>query len=561
MRVLLKMKLKNETIFRANIITPVFLLLFFLVSRAQNPKSSMIDIGTSPGINLPVMTESNKALLDQKIDPDTYILGPGDVLSIFTWGAFQGQYQLTISPEGMLLVPEVGPIDVADLTLTVARQKIADDIKQKYRNVECTISLVDLRNFKVYVGGAVINPGAYPATPMTRVSEVISAAGGFFVNPNEDNTGMTQTGGNLSSQVRVSSKRNIAVYRRGGDTLWADVLRLNLAGDPVYNPRLREGDEIVVPYKENSLNQYGIFGAVRNPGFFEYSNRDSLIDLMNLGHGLTMNADSTQLEIVRFRPDNVTTYSMKIDLTANDWNIPLKPDDRVFIKSIQGYHEKYQVQLLGEFKYPGFYAITEDSTLLSEIVDEAGGLTDMASLEEAEMTRASSEELADPEFERLKKMNVADMSESEYGYFKIKSRSKAGRVAVDFPALFIKHDATKNIYLRSGDIINVPRKRQVVSVMGEAANPGFISYIPSKDYIYYIRMAGGYSDRAGRGDVSIIKPGGEWKSPKKGAGLEAGDTVWIPEKKKHNYLGTAKDLVLFIGNMATIYLVIRQATQ
>jgi polysaccharide biosynthesis/export protein len=115
--------------------------------------------------------------------------------------------------------------------------------------------------------------------------------------------------------------------------------------------------------------------------------------------------------------------------------------------------------------------------------------------------------------------------------------------------------------LRNNDVISVPRKRQVVSVSGEVANPGFLTYIPDKDYIYYIQMAGGYSDRAGRGSISIIKASGEWKSPKKGKGLEPGDTVWIPEKKKHNYIGTIKDLVIFVGNMATIYLVIRQATQ
>jgi protein involved in polysaccharide export with SLBB domain len=134
-------------------------------------------------------------------------------------------------------------------------------------------------------------------------------------------------------------------------------------------------------------------------------------------------------------------------------------------------------------------------------------------------------------------------------------------VAVDFPGLFIKHDITKDILLRGNDFINVPRKRQVVSVSGEVANPGFLTYIPEMDFRYYIRMAGGYSDRAGRGSISIIKSSGEWKSPKKGVGLEPGDTVWIPEKKKHNYVSTIKDLVLFIGNMATIYLVIRQATQ
>jgi len=99
--------------------------------------------------------------------------------------------------------------------------------------------------------------------------------------------------------------------------------------------------------------------------------------------------------------------------------------------------------------------------MLTEIVAKAGGLTDMASLDEADITRASSEDIVDPEFERLKKMDVKDMSESEYEYFKIKARSKVGRVAVDFKGIFIDHNLSKDIPLRDGDIINVPRKRQV----------------------------------------------------------------------------------------------------
>jgi protein involved in polysaccharide export with SLBB domain len=365
-----------------------------------------------------------------------------------------------------------------------------------------------------------------------------------------------------SRDERIASKRNIKVTRRNGEILSADVLKLTLSANPEHDPLLEDGDEIFVPVQEKLINLYGIFGAVRNPGYFEYSPSDSLNDLLTLGHGTKLDADLKRVEIVRFNPDNKTTLSIYVDLGSPNWNLPLYADDRVYVSSIQGYHEKSQVQLIGEFKYPGFYAIEEDSSTLFEIVAKAGGFTELASLEEAEMTRVSAEELVDPEFERLKKMNVADMSESEYEYFKIKSRSKVGRVAVDFVGLFVKNDKTKEIFLRDNDVINVPRKRKVVSISGEVANPGFLTYIPGEDYMYYIGTAGGFSDRAGKSRVSIIKATtGEWKGARKGRPLGPGDTIWIPEKKKHNYVAIIKDVAVFAGNMATIYLVIRQATK
>ena len=118
--------------------------------------------------SLPSIPQADKVLLDHKIDAKTYILGPGDVLSVFIWGNYQGQYTLTVSPEGMLLVPEVGPIEVASYTLEKASEIISSSILKRYRNVETVISLVNLRLFKVYIGGAVNIPGAYAATPVTR---------------------------------------------------------------------------------------------------------------------------------------------------------------------------------------------------------------------------------------------------------------------------------------------------------------------------------------------------------------------------------------------------------
>ncbi|UCC80104.1 MAG: SLBB domain-containing protein [Candidatus Zixiibacteriota bacterium] len=507
-----------------------------------------------------VIPASEKVLLDKKIDPKTYVLGPGDVLSVFTWGYYQGQYTLTVSPEGMLLIPEVGPIEVSGYTLENAADIISAGILERYRNVKTIVSLVNLRVFKVFIGGAVAVPGAYPATPVTRVSEVIEMAGGFLgeeegVNYKSDFRG-------LKSDKRIASKRNIEVVRENGERLKADILRFEITGQTKYNPRLNNGDKIFVPLQELGINLYGIFGAVKNPGYFEYSERDSLADLIELAHGLALNADSHNVEIVRFHSDNRSTHNVNVDLISHEWNTELRPDDRVYIQEIRNFHEKYQVRLIGEFKFPGYYAITQDSTHLSEIVTKAGGFTDLASLQEAEMYRISAEEIVDPEFERLKKMEVADMSESEYEYFKVKSRSKMGRVSVDFTGLFTEGDTTKDFILRDGDIIRVPRKSKVVNVIGEVSNPGILSYVPGMDYRFYIGRSGGFSDRADKGGVSVIDGiTGEWQKAKRGKNIEPGDTIWISEKKKRDYWGFIKDTLVFVGNLATVYLVIQQATK
>ena len=123
---------------------------------------------------------SGKVILEKIIDPKLYILGPGDILSVFIWGNFQGQFTLPVSPEGMLLVPEIGPVAVSGYSLEKAAKIISNKILDRYRNVEIVVSLVNLRVFKVFVGGAVKKPGAYPATSVSRVSELIDMAGGFL---------------------------------------------------------------------------------------------------------------------------------------------------------------------------------------------------------------------------------------------------------------------------------------------------------------------------------------------------------------------------------------------
>ncbi|MCJ7458552.1 MAG: SLBB domain-containing protein [candidate division Zixibacteria bacterium] len=482
--------------------------------------------------------------LEQAIDPKEYVIGPGDVLSIVLWDEFQTTYNLKVTPEGEILIPRVGSLLVSGKTLEEVKSGVKEEVLKKYRNIEITVSLLNLRKFKVSVTGAVVSPGVYSAYANERVSEIIQRAGRVLPN---------------------STTRNIILKRNDGSQKKIDILRFLKTGDNERNPYVLDGDIIYVPLKDIAM-YYGIYGAVKDPGEYEYSEDDSLLDLINLAGGLEPDADLSKTEIVRFASDNKNTQTFKEDLTPlfiagnRGKNIPLIPGDRFFIRSTPDFKEKKQVNINGEVLYPGVYAIEEGKTRLLDLISLAGGFTEEASLEEAEMIREYIPEKPDLEYERLKKIPVADMKSYEYEYFKTKSRERPGRASIDFVKLFKGGDPEENILLIDKDEVFIPRKNLAVKVTGSVVNPGFLSYEPGKDYSYYIKKAGGFSWRASTGKVKLIKSTtGEWKKPDRS--IEPGDVIWVPEKSEKSFLSTFKDVITVISSAATLYLVINNATK
>ncbi len=542
------------------------LLAVVLFFEAESGHCQKTDEGIDPSefTGFSIVRPGEIAPLDQPIDPLSYMVGPGDKLRIFIWGSIQAQYDITVTPEGKLLVPTVGPIDISGMILSSAKIKIEQEILERFRNVQVTADLIGLRTFKVAIGGAVNYAGVYTANAVTRVSEIIKMAGGFQ-GENKSPYEIKSFYKPVTFPSGIASQRNIIINSVSGSVDTADILLFEQTGDMKYNYKLSDGDEIFVPLREQNINMYGVFGGVRNPAYFEYSARDSLTDLIKLGHGLSIDADSSYAELVRFAPDGTTEkhemYNLREILHGEEPDIQMQPDDRLFIKTKKDFNEKHQVLILGEVRYPGFYAIKPESTYLSEILTEAGGFTELASLAEAEMTRFTDQDIADRELERLSQMEVADMSDLEYEYFKFKSREKPGRVAINFQELY-SSDRQHDIKLKSGDVIRIPTVSEVITVSGEVANPGLQAYNPEFNYSDYIKLAGGYSFRADKGKVRIIKAvTGEWKKAKKNAVLKPGDTVLIPEEKKIEYLKTIRDVIAFTANVATVYLVIKQATE
>lgn len=522
--------------------------------------------------------------LEEAIDPEEYILGPGDVLSIDLWGLAPVSFTPQITPEATVLIPTVGVVDIKNLTLAQAKKVIQEKIKSKYTEGDISITLLSPRQFRVTVVGAVNRPGAVLATAIDRVSDAIEKAGGFVeelkvtkaieqISIESADRELTQTRTSsidrrAALQSKEASQRNIAVTRANGQVIKADVLKALVTGDKDCNPQLMDGDVIYVPIREYIVGMVGIYGAVKMEGEYEFKQGDRISDLIALALGLAIDADSSNAELVRFAHELAKIEQIPINLrevySSNsnpDKDLRLEPDDRLYIRAIPDFHAKKQVNVLGEVMFPGDYAIIEGRTRLSDIISAAGGFTDEASLIGAELIRRAREDVIDLEYERLRKMLVADMTRDEREYFKIKSRQKQGAVAINFYDLLVKGVKTEDILLLDRDWIHIPPKGRTVNVSGQVLYPGLVVFEEGKGLDYYINAAGGYIWNARRGKVRIIKAKtGEWLRPKKGEVIEIGDTIFVPEKPETDWWALFKDFMRIAAEAATVWLVIERAT-
>jgi protein involved in polysaccharide export with SLBB domain len=125
--------------------------------------------------------------------------------------------------------------------------------------------------------------------------------------------------------------------------------------------------------------------------------------------------------------------------------------------------------------------------------------------------------------------------DSSYYLLESELRSKREVVNVDFKKLVIEKDTTQDIYLRSGDYISVPSIQRTIYVFGQVVNPGNVPFAEGKEYKYYVKKAGDFTDKARTGDVMIIKRSNhQWLAPGE-TKIEEGDYVWVPKEIEHSF--------------------------
>jgi protein involved in polysaccharide export with SLBB domain len=511
------------------------LVLAASVAHAQGP---LIDLLGQSGAGRTVLTPSQAippASLSRPIDPAEYVLGPGDVLQINLSGGVTRSWDATIMPEGTLYVPSVGSIPMTGLTLAQGRDAVLRRIATAYRGVAIDLRLLRPRGLLVYLIGESTQPGVIEFSAARRASEVLT-----------DNL-FTPNG----------SRRNVELRRttaQGEERIRLDLTRFRLTGRIARDPLLREGDQLVIPRVNGQAH---VDGAVGRPGAYDLTPDDSLSTLLELAGGPVISAVDRAV-LVRFR-DATTTDSVSFsvaDVLAGRFDTPIRAGDHAYLYFQPRHHYLEQVSIVGEVQRPGTYPLLPGFTRLTQLVDAAGGFLPTADLGTVRVFRASSLAAEDPEISRLSQLGRGEMTASEYEALRARIAARRADFRVDWNR--VKAQGPLDITLRVGDVVRVDPVYASVRVDGEVRPPGLIRYEPGRRAADYIRLAGGFADRASRGKVQVKRSVTDQTILARDAGaLQPGDLVWVPERGDSNAWQNLQSVLLLATQVATIILAVR----
>lgn len=287
--------------------------------------------------------------------PPNYVLGPGDEVIIDIWGANEEHLRQTISPEGSIMIEQLGPVYLNGMTVNKANNYIKNALSRKYAGVtdaatDVQLTLGETRSVIVNVMGEVETPGTFVVSPFSSVFNALYLAGG--VND-------------------IGSLRNIQVLRNGRKVAGVDIYDYIMNGQSAGNITLQEGDVIIVPPYEQLVN---ITGNVKRPMYYEMRPEETVATLVEYAGGFSGDAYSGMVRLQRH-----TGYENELfNVEKGDFNTyHLQDGDIVTVGTVLDRYAN-KVDLQGSVLRPGMYAIGPNVSTVAELIDVAEGLKEDA---------------------------------------------------------------------------------------------------------------------------------------------------------------------------------------
>ncbi len=304
-----------------------------------------------------------------------------------------------------------------------------------------------------------------------------------------------------------------------------------------------------------------ISGSVHFPGEYPMTKGMSLTDLLHAGGGTKDSAYMLDAEISRVvvGTDQVAMVKhIRIDqrtlIDENGSNsFKLHPYDVLSIKPIPLWREGESIELLGELKFPGIYSLKAGETLL-DVINRAGGLTESAFAKGAVFSRENLREKEEAQKERLIAQLESDLASATLSakdaadaaqarsaanamISRLRNSESQGRLVINLEQM-LHGSKSKNLLVKSGDILRIPQIPYAVSVSGEVQYPSSHLYDKSFDMNDYLSRSGGFTQNADEDRTFVVKANGSVMSKKganawfgKGGGstqMEAGDVIVVP---------------------------------
>ncbi|MFN8674593.1 MAG: SLBB domain-containing protein [Candidatus Sericytochromatia bacterium] len=404
--------------------------------------------------------------------------------------------------------------------------------------------------------GEIFKAGKYSIVKGMRVIDLISLAGGVTKDTYLD---------------------RVEIIRR--DDIYNNKKTISINLKDIFNGNTKDNieikdEDVIIFHSNRDINQdkfVYIEGEVTKGGKYPLGKGMRVKDLINLSGNLTKAAFIDSAEIVRYYLDGkdvkFKTLNINIELALKDDpknNVLLEDMDRVSIKQIPKWKEiGSSITISGQVKYPGIYTIYPGEKLY-DVIERAGGYLDDAYLKGAVFYRESVKAL---QMEKINKM-ISDLEQSIYLdgvnqasetnkeikaekilaqeqkqqyreklLDKLKQAKVSGRLVIELDELSKFKNSYSNISLNAGDVLNIPKKVDFISVQGEVYNQTAILYKSGKTLSYYLNSAGGVTSDGDESRIHIVKTDGKvisgqgkWFYNIKDEILEPGDSILVPQQ-------------------------------
>ena len=396
----------------------------------------------APNLNVPV--------------PDDYILGPGDEVIIDVWGNSEFSEIQVISPEGDVVLPNVGLISLSGLKMKDASKRIKITYGRVYSDLNAVngdthikVSLGKLRGIQVNILGEVSAPGTYSISSLSSVFHALYVAGG--VSP-------------------IGSLRNIQVFRSGKLFKTLDVYEYLLKGQNNDDVILNDGDVVLVGTFDVMVN---VKGAVKRPMKYEMKVGETIDDLLYFAGGFANKAFTKNIQLSRDGQDKQLYYTIK----ESDYkSFDLKNGDEIEVATILPDYEN-KVEIIGAVYRAGEYAIGADIKTVKDLIEVAGGLKGDAFRERAILYR----------------------QEDDYTKY-----------SESFSIDDLLSGKAENFTLKKNDVLYIPtiltsKSDQYITVRGSVVTPGKYTFVKQMQLEEAIIQAGGMLESAYKARVDVYR--------------------------------------------------------
>lgn len=644
--------------------------------------------------------------------PQNYRLGPGDAVFIDIYGASQKTIQSTVSPDGTVTIEGYGPVNVSGMTVSQANAHLRSTLGSRYSSSQIKLTVGQTRTIMVNVMGEVKTPGTYTLSafatvfhalymaggtndlgtlrnikvyrqnrlvtvvdiydyilngkltgnvrladndvivvgpydclvnitgkvkrPMyyemrknESVASLLKYAGGFsgdaytkqvrlirktgreysvhsveefdfssFHLADQDSVavdsilerysnmvelkgavfrpGMYQVGGQINSvRTLLESAEGLkeeaftahAVMHRMRPDRTLEVVPVDVEGimnGNVPDIPLQPNDVLFIPTKQEMMEEQTItiHGEVHYPGIYKYAANETLEDFVLQAGGLKQTASTVKVDVARrvvnpkaLSPDSVIartyTFALKDGFVIDgEGGFKLEPFDEVYVRKSPGFNKQQNVEVVGEVMFAGTYTLSKRRSRLSDLIQAAGGVNDLAYTKGARLERQINEmerlrmlevfrkQREEAENNRLKEIaasnNASALSqlnttETELQKFDIGNTYYVG---IELDKALANPGGDEDVELREGDRIIVPQYNGTVKINGEVMYPNTVAYEKGKSTSYYIDQAGGFSSDAKKRNAYIIYMNGKVAKVSHKAKPQPGCEIVVPRKSR-----------------------------